>query len=664
MNSITLKVILVSTLLLFMGCSGIKMLTGGNQDFYSPEFSQKINVAKSYYSRGEVKKALQELQKFNEEELGDEEKALRRNLIGVIYFGQGNFEQAIFNFNQALATSGEDQALTAQIKLNLAGSYFKLQMTDKAFEVTESTDFLKLSPKDIIKFHKLRYRLANDLSRDDAAVRSLIWSLSRKEKISELRLDPNYELLTARLRKMDQTSKYRLLEEFENQAPLIVGYLAYLEAEVTYYSGRKDDAKDLIRWVETRFGKYPEIKNLTKNFTFKVENYSKLDRMTVGVVLPLSGSRMNYGKRALFGIDAALREMKKQNPGLPSIKIVVKNSLGSGVVGARRVKELVEKDFASMIIGGLFSAEATKEYEVAKKRGVFFVSLSQIYKEKEQKDHLLLEVPGSIESQVNQLFATKIMGEFGKRGAIVFPESKRGEAYLNEFWRKSKLLGVDVNGVYSYDPNRKDFRAPIQNLLGLKSPRTRMEEYKVLEEIYALEGRKSTRRIQTLKPQVDFDWVFLPSYPLEAVQIIPSFSYYDAFNIPVIGGPSWRSRRISRESYKYRNIYFVGDDVQSISDELSLSYYQTYGQKLRLIELRSFDSMKIAADILLNNQFTTRDELDSTIRTKEAIMGQTGTWSLEDGVWIKKMANLHIKNGKISELVLSTAPEGQANQTP
>ncbi|MCR9206275.1 MAG: hypothetical protein NXH75_16965, partial [Halobacteriovoraceae bacterium] len=140
--------------------------------------------------------------------------------------------------------------------------------------------------------------------------------------------------------------------------------------------------------------------------------------------------------------------------------------------------------------------------------------------------------------------------------------------------------------------------------------------------------------------------------------------YYDAFNIPVIGGPSWRSRRISRESYKYRNIYFVGDDVQSISDELSSTYYNTYGQKLRLIELRSFDSMKIAADILLNNQFTTRDELDSTIRTKQAIEGQTGTWSLEDGVWIKRMANLHIKNGKISELILSSAPEGEANQTP
>lgn len=662
MNSKTLTAILAIFLIFLSGCSGIKMLSGGDKNYYSPEFTQKINVVKSYYSRGEVQKALQELQKFNEETLGEEEKALRRNLIGVIYFGQKNYEQAIFNFNQALTTSGEDQALTAQIKLNLAGSYFKLQMTEKAYEVTESTDFLRLSQKDLIKFHKLRYRLANDLGKDDAAVRSLIWTLAEKEKVSELRLDPNYELLTARLRKMDQTPKYRLFEEYENQAPFVVGYLAYLEAELTYYSGKKDDARDLIRWVETRFGKYPEIARLTKNFTFKVENYSKIDRMTIGVVLPLSGSKMNYGKRALFGIDAALREMKRQNPGLPQVKIVVKDSLGSGVVGARMVKDLVEKDFASMIIGGLFSGEATKEYEVAKKRGVFFVSLSQIYVDKEQKDHLLLEVPGSIESQVNQLFAKNVTSEFGKRGAIVFPESERGKAYLNEFWRKAKLLGIEVNGVYSYDPNSRDYRAPIQNLLGLKAPRTRAEEYKVLEEIYSLEGNKSTRRIQTLKPQVDFDWVFIPSFPLEAIQIIPAFSYYDAFNIPVIGGPSWRSKRVSQESFKFRNIFFVGDDVESIPEELSSTYYSTYGQKLRLIELRSFDSMNIASDILLNNQFSSRDELDSTIRAKEVIKGQTGAWSLSDGVWIKKMANLHIKNGQISEITLSKAPEDQAGQ--
>lgn len=655
--------LILITLLIFSGCSGIRMLSGPSRsDLYSKDFLAKVEVIKTKYRRGQVALALKELQQIQEEGLRPTEKALRRNLIGVIYFGKENYEQAIFNFNQGLADASDDPSLTGQIKLNLGGSYYKLGMTEKAFEVMEGADYDRLAPVDLVKFHKLRYRLANELGKDDQAIDSLIWTLSNKGKISELRIDPLYEVLNNKFRKLDQSQKYRILERFEKRAPFVVGYLGYLEAEKVYYSGKKDDAKDLIRWIETNFSKYPEIATLVKNFTFKVENYARLDPLTIGVILPLSGEKKSFGERALFGIDASLRELKQRNPEIPQFKVIVKDSQGSGVVGAHQVKELVEKDFASVIIGGLFSLEATKEFEVAKRRGVFFISLSQIYMDKEDKDHLLLEVPGSIESQVNQLFSSNIIKRFGNRGAIVFPESKRGRAYVNEFWRKSNLLNVPVTGVYGYDTKASDYREPIKNLLGLKYPRARKEEYKVLEEIYSLEGSRSTRRIQTLKPIVDFDWVFVPAFPLEAVQIIPSFTYYDAFNVPIVGGPSWRSKRLSRESYKFKSIYFVGDDVEAVSSDLAQNFYNKYGTRLRLIELRSYDSMGIAMNILSQGQFNSRDELDMAIRGLGSIKGQTGSWNLVDGVWIKKLASLHIRNGKISEVLAADtpAPEGQA----
>lgn len=666
-NLLKCSIGLALILTLFLtGCSGIRMLSGPSQkDLYSNDFLAKVEQIKTQYRRGEVSQALQALQKIDESTLRSTEKALRRNLIGVIYFGKQNYEQAIFNFNQGLSTSEDDPALGGQIRLNLAGSYYKLGMVEKAFEIMQGAQFESLAPGDLEKFHKLRYRLANELGKDDIAIDSLIWTLSNKSKISELRIEPLYEALVGKFRKLEQSYKYKMLESFEKRAPFVVGYLAYLEAEKVYYSGRKEDARDLIRWVDGNFSKYPEIATLVKNFTFKVENYARLDPLTIGVVLPLSGEKKNFGQRALFGIDAALRDLKDRNPEIPPYKVIVKDSEGSGVVGAHQVKELVEKDFASVIIGGLFSLEATKEFAVAKRRGAFFISLSQIFMDKEDKDHLLLEVPGSIESQVNQLFQSNIINKFGKRAAIVFPESKLGSAYVNEFWRKANLLNVPVTGVYSYDTKASDYREPVKNLLGLKYPRARKEEYEILDEIYSLEEHRSTRRIQVLKPQLDFDWVFIPSYPLEAIQIIPSFTYYDAFNVPIVGGPSWRSRRLSQESYKFKNIYFVGDDVKEISNNLSQSFYQKYGKKLRLIELRSYDSMGIAMNILGQGQFASRDELDMAIRGLGAIEGQTGSWSLVDGVWIKKLASLHIRNGKISELVPDpNQPEGQAQKTP
>ncbi len=665
MNRFT-QVLLVLVCLTFAGCGGIKMLSpGSNKDLYTETFLSKIEDIKKEYRRGDGALALNKLKSFNEAELMPAEKALRRNLIGVIYFGQQNYEQAIFNFNQALTTSTKDENLTGQIKLNLASSYYKLKMNDEAYKVIKDAPFRSLSPKEIVKFHVLRYRLANEAGDEQVAMDSLVWTLSQKDKISELRIDSNYEVLLNKFRQLEQREKYRFLEVYEEEKFFVVGYLSYLEAEKVYYDGDKDGANDLISWTNTHFSEYPEIKTLLENFTYKVENYAKLNSLAIGIVLPLSGDKADYGKRALLGIDAALRKFEETHPEVPKFQVIIKDSKGSGVVGAHHIKELVEKNYVAAIIGGLFSNEATKEFEVAKKSGAFFISLSQIYADKEDKDHLLLEVPGSIESQIDQLLSSNIVKNFGPRAAVVYPDSKRGKAYVNEFWRKANLLNFPVVGLYNYEGKPGSYSEPIKNLLGLKFPRTRAEEYKLLEEIHSLEGAKSTRRVQTLPPQIDFDWVFIPAYPLEAVQIIPTFTYYDAFAIPIVGGPSWRSQRLSRESYKFRNIFFVGDDVQEVSSNLSEYFREKYDSKLRLIELRSFDSMGIALNLLNAQKYESRDELDMAIRGMEEIKGQTGSWNLRDSIWLKNMASLHLRNGKISEVALKEEePKGEAKETP
>lgn len=650
-----LSYIIITLLLFTSSCSDISMISRGSRsDLYSSNFLGQIEAIKTLYKSGESDLALKKLKTMNQGKKAElrlpSEKAMRRNLMGIIYFGKGNYEQAIFNFDQALATSRLDESLTAQIYLNLSSSYYKLGMNEKAFEVLKNAPYNALGAAESIKFHKLRYRLAQELGYGREALISLIYTLALKNKISKLRIDPLYEILIGKFRKLDQREKYKIFEEFEKLKPFVIGYLSYLEVEKLYYSGKKDEANDLIEWIEEHFKQYPEINHLLENFTYRVENYAKLNRFNIGVILPLSGKNKSYGQRALMGIDAALRELKKVNPNAPNFNIIVRDSKGSGVVGANEVRRLVENEFVSVIIGGLYSMEATKEFEAAKKRGVFYVSLAQVYLDKEEKDHLLLEVPGSIESQMNELFSSEVISNLGGRGAIIYPESKRGFSYVNEFWRKAKLNNIPVSGVYSYDRKSNDFRAPVKNLLGLKYPRARMEEFKILQEIHELEDNRTIHRIQTLGPQLDFDWVFIPMYPLDAIQIIPVFKYYEAKKIPVIGGPSWRSKRLSDESYKFNNIYFIGDDVSNSSEDLSAEFSKSYKRNLGLIELMSFDGMKVALNLLTNDSFETRDELDMTIRGLDKFSGRTGEWLQQDGVWLKRMAGLYFRRGKITAL--------------
>ena len=58
-----------------------------------------------------------------------------------------------------------------------------------------------------------------------------------------------------------------------------------------------------------------------------------------------------------------------------------------------------------------------------------------------------------------------------------------------------------------------------------------------MKKYYDSEKNVSVRRVvQKLKPLIDFDWVFVPSAPYNAIQIIPSFNYFDATELMI--GPS------------------------------------------------------------------------------------------------------------------------------
>ena len=257
--------------------------------------------------------------------------------------------------------------------------------------------------------------------------------------------------------KLSRTERVRFLEHFAEKNNFSVGYLAYLQVEKLFYQGSLDEAKDLTSWLKRKFEESVELVELVHSFTNKINNNDgEIDPYSVGIVLPLSGAKAIFGNRALEGIDSGFRDFLKRNESSEKpLKIFVEDSKGSGVVGSFRVEKLAQKNKVSVIIGGLFSDEAEKEYLAAKKRGIFFISLSQVYLPKEQKDHLLLEIPGSVESQINKLFAEDMIKKFGSKVAIIYPESTRGKAYIDEFWRRSQLKGVNVNGIASFQKGFK-----------------------------------------------------------------------------------------------------------------------------------------------------------------------------------------------------------------
>jgi tetratricopeptide (TPR) repeat protein len=647
------RIVLFLMMLSLIGCGGVSLISRGTEDLYTKKFIAKIERAKGIYSQGNSEEALKQLNLIKEELLLPSERSMKRNLMGVIHFSKGEYEQAIFQFNLGLSSSSLDQKLTAQIHLNLASSYYKLGDIDNTLSTLLLCDFKRLKGKEFSNYHKLRINVAKELGKKRVVTESLMWLLADKKDLVSLKSSSEFSELVAQYFALDQAERLRMVKDFPSENVLISGYLTYLEVEQLHTMARREEAIDLIEWIEDQYDSNQELMAIITNFKSRLENYSALNQFSIGVVLPLSGKKSVFGKRALAGIDHAVRTYNAKNSnteGFIPIQLHISDSKGSAIVGKRLVKELIEDKNVALLVGGLFSNEAMAEYEVSRRLGTFFISLSQIYVDKTKKDHLLVEIPGSVESQVAVLFSDDFLNTFGRSGAIIYPSTERGMAYVDEFWRKAGEKGVTVQNIHSYDKRSTDHRDTVQKLLGLKFKRERQEELDILKELHELEGSTSIRRIQTLKPEIDFDWTFMPSFPSEALQLIPSFGYYDAFNIPLIGDPSWRSNTVSRESFKLGRLYFLDSDVPRSDSQFASSYSSRYGKRPRLIEILGYEAFEVANNILRTGKYESRAALEGSLKSIPGLNGLTGNWLLEDNIWIKSMNTMSLYRGKTTKM--------------
>ncbi len=648
------KIWLYLCFIFLVGCGGISIISGD----YSDEFLKKIEEIKIVYKQGESELALKNLHNMSDQGLSPSERSMKYNLIGVIYFTDFNYQNAIKNFNEALATADSDTALKAQIKLNLASAYFKMSNFREAFAYIQDVNYRVLGAKEAAKHHHLSYVLSQQLNNYPVAAKSLILLTSDAKTFQEFRNSSHSEALIDYFSKLDDSARLRLLQEFEKDRYINVAFLGKVEAEKLYYSGRKGRAKDVVSWLASYYPDVEEVKEFVEDFTFRVENYSKINANAVGVILPLSGKKSSFGQKALKAIDAAINEITKNTaPGVKQIKPVIytKDSHNSSLVGAMAVRELVEKHYVSIIVGGLFSDTAKEEYLEAKRFGVIYISLSPIYLPKDEKNHLLIEVPGSVESQVAAAFSDVMLKKYGNKIALLYPESEGGYAYVDEVWRQAKARKIELTSIHTYKKNITDYRDSVEKLLGLKFKRERKEEYELWKKIYDLQGKGSIRRVQTLSPVLDFDWVYLPAYPHEALQIIPAFNYYDALNINFVGGPSWRSRSLIREQNELGNMHFIGDDPEFIDPNFRARFFKRYGKSPKLIETLAYDGINVGIKILSDVKFENREQLELNLKERKSIQGLTGTWYTSDGVWLKDLVPLTIDRGKIVKIFKTSA---------
>jgi ABC-type branched-subunit amino acid transport system substrate-binding protein len=637
--------ILLLLLLLVGACAQMKSNKTIDESEISAAAKKKLDEARDLIKQNRPKPAMAKLAELSDNNLVPVEKAIKYNLKGVTLFNLGEVEKAILNFEVSDKYAPEDTQLYSQVQLNMASGHFKLNQYNELKDRLSKIDRKELSEAELKKYSQLSLAYATKVQNHQMIVSSSLLMLSEAKNFSEIQSSNLYEPMKTSFAALSQGQKIELLEGFNNTKNLAVAQLAQIEADERYLSGDKTGAQDVITWLRSEFGNNEEVAKFVKEFELRLENAGRISIRDIGLVLPLSGDKASFGQKALSGVDTGLKVL-----GLENVKIHTKDSVNSPAQASQAVLELIREDKVSIIIGGLFPESAKAEYLEARKYGVLYISLSQINLPKEEKNHHLIEVQGSIESQVETLLSEEMVKKFGSRIGVIFPDNEGGRAYVDEIWRKASQKNLQVTSVASFPKNTHDYRDTAQLFLGLKYARERSEELRILDNVYSLE-KTSIRRVQTLPPVLDFDFVFLATFPHEATQLIPTLGYYDANRIKVVGGPSWVSKSMVKEQKNLGTLYFVGDDPKDINQEMLNKFQEIYGKPASLIEIMSLDAMKIGAEALhASGEVNSRDEFDGKIKAQGRLKGLTTEWEFKDGVWLKRMNAMTITRGEIVKL--------------
>ncbi len=609
-----------------------------------PQIQTRLDQARQLMGRGQTRQAINQLNQINDAELENIEKAMKYNLKGVFYFSESDWINALKDFEMARVNVPTSTTLEAQVWLNIASVRFKQGLYA---ELKGSLD--KIEPRflpnvEVKKYGQLKLAWAVKYDRHFEIVETAVLLLKDAKTINDIQDSVLKERLNLSFKALSDTEKVKILDLYKNESWLSLAYLAQIEAESRYFQGDTSGARDVIDWLANRFSADQQIMAFVSDFKQRLDSSTRLSMDGIGVILPLSGDKASFGQQALMGIDAAI---KSTNFGR-EITIHMKDSYNSPSVGAQAVRDLIQQHKVPLIIGGAFSETAKAEYLEAKKWGVLYISLAPIYIPRDEKNHLLIEIQGSIESQVTALVTDDMLNRFGKKVGVIHPVGEAGRAYADEFWRAALTKGMNISALSSYGRGTLDFRDTIQHFLGLKFPRERSEELEIYQEVFAQE-KSSIRRIQNLPPAIDFDWVFIASYPHEALSLIPTFGYYDARNLKVFGGPSWSSRSFVNEKSLGR-VYFVGEDPGDINQEFFKNFKALYNKTPTFLESVGYDSLTVAAKLLEDGSVSERAKFDAKMRALAELRGMNTKWVLSDGIWIKNMQPLSIRNGEIAKI--------------
>ncbi len=416
----------------------------------------------------------------------------------------------------------------------------------------------------------------------------------------------------------------------------------------------------------------------------RIIDRNKVEPTAIGVLLPLTGKFRAYGQKALSGIQLGAGIFKDPKPGEPAPVLIIRDTAGDPDLAAKHVNDLVYNEHVAAVIGPIFSAEAYSAAVRAQQLQVPIISLS-----------LREDIP-SVGDYVFRNFLTlaaqaKILVSYAmdhlgvKKFALLYPNDKYGVGFVNAFWDEVKKRKGEIRAAERYEPDAKNFAAPIKKMVGRYWLDARwdfaLKKRKIREKFKnnpLARKRAIEKLLKSIRPLVDFQAIFIPDYHEKIAMIAPALAFEDIVihtdsqwkierikkslgrdkldMVYLMGGNGWDNPQLIEWADRYVQGAIFCDGFFANSDRLATRHFvqefkANFNTDPDWVEAHAYDTAAIVKQIVQKAKPRTRDAFRKALLNIKNFDGATGKTSFEaNGEASKDLFLLTIKKDQIEEI--------------
>lgn len=365
----------------------------------------------------------------------------------------------------------------------------------------------------------------------------------------------------------------------------------------------------------------------------------RLNRNTLGCVLPLSGQFAEWGNKAKDAILLATGAVDEKN--IPLWKVIFEDSQGLPEDTKTAIARLANTENVMAIIAMTGTAEAMYAAREAAKWNVPLILITSKEGVTSSGEYVFQNFL-TPRQQIRALAKYALDDLNCAIFSVLYPADDYGEEMMKIFREEVMRLGGKVEKAIPYNRNQTDFKEEINKLTGL-----------------TVTGSQKKRKIQqddNAYSPVDFEALFIPDSYSRAKLIVAQLDFYDVKGFKLLGTSLWHSPNLLKNDAQYLEGAVFVDSFFAHSPYLETTtfvdfYSKKYKREPETIEGLAYDTAEMIIGILRNKEIKTRGQFAAALNKMENYKGVTGNIYFDSNrVAQKTPFIMKVRDGKLEQV--------------